>query len=210
MSFMIKADPRRHWLMSAFEPFANREKNNSLQVLEEIKKLTLEVRPSEKGPFQFHYLVLPVEYETCFQILKDETLKLQKNGINLEGILALGEGAEEFKIETQANNLDDVPEVPDNKGETRSAHKIFAEYSEEHLLPLRFPFEAFSRIRSSKNPGYYICNHLCAKMSYHFGKTNEIPYFGFIHVPQTGSGGVFTPDVCATVILNSFKKIKTF
>ncbi len=206
----MKSKSPRHWLITAFEPFAGRADNNSMFVLNEIKKLESENASLPEWNFQFHYALLPVQYDQCFEILLQEKNRLEKKGIRLEGIMSLGEGHEEFKVETQANNLDDVPELSDNAGVRRTAQKIFADLPEDALLPLRFPMEAFARIRSSKNPGFYICNHLCAKMSRTFGATPDLPYFGFVHVPKVGSGGMFTADLCAAMIVNSFKKIVSF
>jgi pyrrolidone-carboxylate peptidase len=206
-----KPKPIRHWLIAAFEPFAARKENNSMHVQNEIKKLESELLAGESESswnFKFHYIVLPVEYKRCFSVLDTEIKSLAKQKLKLEGVLALGEGAEEFKMETQGHNLDDVAELADNAGETRANQKIIADFPVDMQFPLRFPFEAFSRIRSSKNAGFYICNHLCTEMSYHYSKNDELPYFGFIHVPKTGSGGMFTPDVCAAVIVNGFKKLE--
>ena len=222
---MSKAKTTRHWLIAAFEPFASRKENNSKLVQNEIKKLEAELRANSTNAatatsaanadpstdtqwiYEFHYLTLPVVYKDCFPALDQEVKKLAASGIKLEGVLALGEGAEEFKLETQGHNLDDVAELADNSGEVRANKKIFADHPVDMPFALRFPFEAFSRIRTSKNAGFYICNHLCSEMSYHYGKLDTLPYFGFIHVPKVGCGGMFTPDVCAAVIVNGFKKI---
>ena len=193
---------KRAWLLTAFEPFAGRPENNSQLVLAEIKKI------AEADSLVFYYHVLPTEYDHCFDVLMEKVSSLKKDGITLEGILSLGEGAEEFKLETRANNLDDVPNFPDNKGVVRVEQKIFPKLKDE-TIPLRFPFEAFSRIRSSNSPGFYICNHLCARAGHAFADPSQ-PYFGFIHVPRAGQGGVFTPDVCAAMIVNSLKKYKDF
>ena len=203
---MPKSKPRRHWLVTSFDPFAGRKENNSRLVLEEIKKLEKESGSDENWNYEFHYAELPTEYKRCFTVLDAEVEKIIQSGQHLEGVLCLGEASEEFKLETQAHNLNDVAELSDNAGETRANQKIFAELPVDMPLPLRFPFEAFSRIRSSKSPGFYICNHVCANMSYHYGKSERIKYFGFIHVPKVGGGGMFTADVCAAVIVNAFKK----
>lgn len=203
----MKAKVPQHWLIAAFEPFAGRSENNSGKVMQEMQKLEAENSSVGDWHFKFHYITLPVEYDRCFEVLTQEMNCLKKDGIALEGVLGIGEGHEEFKIETQANNLDDVAELADNAGIRRSGVKIFADLAEDAPLPLRFPIDAFSRIRTSKNPGYYICNHLCAKMSRAFGVDKQLPYFGFVHVPKVGSGGMFTADVCAAMLVNSFKKL---
>jgi len=199
---------KRHWLITAFEPFAGRDTNNSKSVLDEIRKLEVENASSPGWNFSFHYEVLPVEYDGCFDRMRVAIERLAQENVQLEGILSLGEGHEDFKIETRANNLDDVAELADNRGITRSGKKIFEDLSADATLPLKFPFEAFSRIRTSNHPGYFICNHLCARMARAAESLPGSPDFGFIHVPKTGSGGMFTPDVCAAVIVNGMKKIE--
>jgi pyrrolidone-carboxylate peptidase len=196
----------RHWLITSFEPFASRKENNSILVQEEMKKLEVEAKANADWNYEFHYAVLPVVYKTCFSKLEEEVTKILATGVKFEGVLALGEGAEEFKLETQGNNLDDVPELADNSGDARGNKKIIPDFPVDMPFPLRFPFEAFARIRTSKNAGFYICNHLVTEMSYHYSKSDRVPYFGFIHVPKAGSGGMFTADVCAAVIVNGFKK----
>ena len=196
---------KKSWLITAFDPFSGRKVNNSNLVLDEIKKLVSE--SADEFPFQFFYLLLPTLYDTCFDELEIEVKRLQASGVRLEGILSLGEGSEEFKLETQANNLDDVAEIADNAGVKRKGQKIFKDLDANQTIPLRFPFEAFARIRTSKSPGFYICNHLCAKAGRKFGEDPSAPFFGFIHVPKAGQGGMFTPDVCASIIVNGFRKL---
>jgi pyrrolidone-carboxylate peptidase len=196
---------KQSWLITSFEPFAGRPDNNSQAVMREIQKLADELARDPAWNLSFHFKILPTEYDGCHTILMEEVLTLSKKGVKLSGILSLGEGSEEFKIETQANNLDDVPGYPDNKGVVRVSKKIFPKLKDD-VIPMRFPFEAFARIRTSKSPGFFVCNHLCAKMSMEF-QTTESPFFGFIHVPRTGMGGIFTADLCAAVIMNGFKKM---
>ena len=197
----------RHWLITCFEPFAGRSENNSKSVADEIARVQFKNAPGSEIPFVFHFGVLPVEYDRCFEVLNNEVSNLHTKGIALEGILSLGEGAEEFKLETQANNLDDLPELADNRGVMRKEQLIFDDLPEDAAIPLRFPFAAFSRIRTSQNPGNFVCNHLCAKMGRKTQEEPNGPVFGFIHVPKIGSGGIFTPDICAAVILNGFKSL---
>ena len=198
----------RHWLITSFGPFGGRSENASHAVRSEFARLAENLEPTADSRFSFSYLELPVEYDHCFTALMQEIETLKAKGISLEGILSLGEGDEDFKIETQANNLDDVEGFADNRGVIREGQRIFPDLDEDATIPLRFPFEAFSRIRTSKNPGFFVCNHLCAKMARALSSDPQNPWFGFIHVPKSGSGGIFTPDIIATMILNGFKKIK--
>lgn len=198
---------KQHWLITAFDPFAGRSENNSEIVLQEMKALTSELEHTPDWPFQFHYHILPVEYDRCFEVTLEQVQQIEKKHDSLSGILALGEGAEDFKIETQANNLDDVPGFPDNAGTVRKNKKIFNDLEKHHAFELNFPFEAFSKIRTSTSAGHFVCNHLCAKLSRHHEDKKNPPHLGFIHVPRKGMGGMFTADLCAVVIVNGFKKL---
>ncbi len=203
----MKPSNQRHWLITAFEPFAGRSINNSQTTLNEIKSRAM-VRESDQvdWPYHFHYLTLPTLYDRCAEVLIQEVARLESTGIKLEGVLSIGEGADAFKLETQANNLDDVENYPDNAGISRVQEVIFSDLDAQAKIPLRFPFEMFSKIRTSTSPGFFICNHLCAKMGREFADAKK-PFFGFIHVPKTGEGGMFTADLCAEVILVGFSKM---
>jgi pyrrolidone-carboxylate peptidase len=192
----------RHWLITSFEPFAGRPVNNSEAVMNELVRIVSE---DPSFPVRVHARVLPVEYERCAESLLTEVNRLQQDGVHLSGVLSIGEGAEEFKLETRANNLDDVPDLADNAGVTRTKSVIFPDLPTSETIPLRFPFDAFSRIRTSVNPGYFICNHLCARMGRLWSEPSD-PVFGFIHVPRTGMGGMFTAEVCAAVIAQGLRK----
>ena len=197
---------RRSWLITAFTPFDNRAENNSQAVQEEIRLVSTERAKSVNWNFDFYYVILPTEYDRCYVVLMDEVKRLKNEGIHLEGVLSLGEGAEDFKIETQANNLDDVEQIPDNKGVIRIQQKIFKDLKAD-FIKLRFPVAAFTKIRTSINPGFFVCNHLCARMGVEFADSSH-PYFGFIHVPLTGMGGAFTPNICAEIILTGLNRIE--
>jgi pyrrolidone-carboxylate peptidase len=197
---------KKHWLITAFDPFAGRAKNNSQTTLEEMQRLAEVREKNAEWPFRFHYLVLPTEYDRSSQLLLAEVSRLEKMGVKIDGVLSLGEGADEFKLETQAHNLDDVENYPDNAGVVRTRHLPLKDHA-EHIIPLRFPYEAFGKIRTSKNAGYFVCNNLSAWMGREYASEQK-PYFGFIHVPREGMGGIFTAELCAEIILIGFSKIK--
>lgn len=79
---------KRHWLITAFEPFAGRETNNSKSVLDEIKKLEAKNSGSPEWCYTFHYEVLPVEYDGCFDHMSATIKALSQSGITLDGILS--------------------------------------------------------------------------------------------------------------------------
>ena len=198
---------KRHWLITAFESLAGRTENSAKSVADEIARIQFKKLGDPSWPFAFHFGLLPLEYDRCVEVLNSEIRTLSEKGIRIEGILSIGEGSTDFKLETQANNLDDVAELSDNRGVIRADQKIFSDLPEDASIPLRFPFEAFSRIRTSKNPGFFVCNHLCAHMGRKSSEDPNAPHFGLVHVPKTGSGGIFTPDICAAVIVNGFSNL---
>jgi pyrrolidone-carboxylate peptidase len=202
---------RKHWLIAAFEPFAGRGQNNSKNVIDEMQNVIgpegSDLMADDRWNHVFHYEVLPVVYSKCFSALTARIQALKAEGITLEGVLGIGEGFEEFKMETQAHNIDDVPGFHDNAGDARTAVAIFSDMPLGAPMPLRFPTEAFGRIRRSTSAGYFVCNHLAAEMAHAWGKGKDPAFFGFIHVPRVGEGGVFTADVCASMIVNGFKRL---
>lgn len=188
----------RSWLVSAFNPFLDRDSNHSMTVLERI--LSLNRDPG----LNLYSVILPTEYDRCEQVLLGEIFKLKEQKIELSGVLSLGEGNEDFKIETQANNMDHAPQSADNAGVVRVQQRIFAD--REAIIPLDFPVEKFP-IKTSMNAGFFVCNHLCARMSVARKKDPLIPYFGFIHVPRSDLAQRFTTEHCATAILTGLRAL---
>jgi pyrrolidone-carboxylate peptidase len=152
---------------------------------------------SPQPTFELHTKILPTEYETCELVLLGELTRIQKEHGSVDGILSLGEGREEFKIETQANNMDHAPNTADNAGVVRNRQVIFTQLPE--ALPLSFGFDAFE-IERSINPGFFVCNHLCARMSVRQHQDPQFPRFGFIHVPRLEFTPHWTTEQCAKII----------
>lgn len=180
------------WLLTAFEPFLDRAANHSMTVLEKI--LAMNGHPG----LELHSIVLPTEYDRCDLVLQAEIYRLQESGVQLSGVLSLGEGKDEFKIETQANNLDHAPAFTDNAGIVRTQSKIFKD--RDAIIPFSFPVERFA-IATSLNPGFFVCNHLCARMAVALEKDPALPPFGFVHVPRSDLAQKYPTEHCARVIL---------
>jgi pyrrolidone-carboxylate peptidase len=191
---------RPAWLVSAFEPFLNREFNQSMRVLDEL----IQIHRTSSAPFDLHTLVLPTEYDRCALVLLAEIERLKTKGVTLTGVLSMGEGREDFKIETQANNMDHAPNLADNSGSIRNQQRIFP--IEADTLPLDFPYEKFE-IDLSMSPGFYVCNHLCARMAMATRKDPTLPMFGFIHVPRLEFNPHFTTKGCAQTIYQGLQRI---
>lgn len=165
---------KRHWLITAFDPFDKRPHNTSMLVLEQIKHL-VQTR-SDLSAFEFHFAILPTVYDRSFEVLLDQIKPLPK----LEGILSLGEGRDRLVVETLAHNLDHRPHAQDNAGNERSDRPIIP--NAPLTLSIPFPYAAFDHLAHSDDPGRFVCNHLCFRASHFFAGTNT--HFGFIHVPR--------------------------
>lgn len=183
---------KRSWLLTAFDPFLDRTTNHSMIVLERILAM------NQDPELELHSLVLPTEYDRCDLVLQKEVYRLQEAGVRLEGVLSIGEGKDEFKIETQANNLDHAPAFTDNAGVVRTQSRIFSDRAA--ILPFQFPFERFE-ISKSLNPGFFVCNHLCARMAVAREKDPDLPPFGFVHVPRSDLTQKYSTEHCARAIL---------
>lgn len=193
---------KRSWLLTAFDPFLDRKVNHSMIVMERVLGLNRALPP--EATLGLRSYVLPTEYDRCELVLVAEIYRLQQEGVELEGVLSLGEGKEEFKIETQANNLDHSPTYVDNAGVVRVQQKIFGD--RDAVLPLSFPVERF-RIETSINPGFFVCNHLCARMAVARELDPAMPPFGFIHVPRSDLTHKYDTDHCARVVLEGLRAI---
>jgi pyrrolidone-carboxylate peptidase len=187
----------RSWLLTAFDPFLDRTVNHSMAVLDKILAM------NRDPELRIHSLILPTEYDRCALVLQAEIRRLQEAGVRLEGVLSIGEGREEFKIETQANNLDHSPSFTDNAGIVRVQTKIFPE--REEVLPFSFTFDRFE-IPASMNPGFFVCNHLCARMAIARDQDPGLPPFGFIHVPRSDLADRYSTEHCAQVILEGLTR----
>lgn len=183
--------PLRSWLLSAFDPFLNRPANHSMQVLDAIQKL------NRDPALEIHTVLLPTEYDRCEGVLLAEIAKLNSQGVQLTGVLSIGEGHEDFVIETQANNLDHSAQE-DNVGIVRTQQKIFQ--NRDDILKMDFPVDRF-KIQKSLNPGFFVCNHLCARMMVAREKDPTLPVFGFVHVPRHDLTHKFSTEDCARSIL---------
>ena len=188
----------RSWLLSAFDPFLGRQTNHSITVLERILAI------NHDPHLDLHGVIIPTEYDRCDQVLLAEIHRLRSLGIQLHGVLSIGEGKEEFKIETQANNLNHAPQSADNAGTVRTQQKIFSD--REAQIPIAFPVEKF-QIQASVNPGFFVCNHLCAKMAVAREKDPALPLFGFIHVPRSDLTRQYPTEFCTTTILAGLRNL---
>jgi pyrrolidone-carboxylate peptidase len=184
-------------LVSAFEPFAGRQENRSLIVLEELI-LALKDTPIEIIP-----CTLPVVYDEAAAKLQD---CLTSAG-HVDFVLGLGEGGCSMTFETAAQNLDDTPGLADNSGQIRRGTPILPGAPES--LGFYFPVERlycglpdFFRVQTkvSRTPGAFVCNNTAYRLS---STLKEQVPFTFVHVPSADCsipGGVREAQALAAAI----------
>lgn len=185
-----------NWLITAFDSFDQRPHNTSELILRELEKLTQ--TDSSLKALHFYFKVLPTQYDVSFEVLL-ETLKTLPP---LTGVLSLGEGRDHLRIETYAYNLDQS-QTQDNQGKIRKQSPILS--NQEDKIQLHFPYESFSHLETSTDPGRFVCNHLSFKAAHYF--KNSKTYFGFIHVPRIKNPSEHQEQIfyCAQQIIRGFK-----
>ncbi len=196
---------RPTWIITAFDPFNERPRNFSNEVLSKLRPLLLEKLNQD---IQFEFLIVPTIFSECS---KPVLLKIQET-VNLQGVLSLGEAKETFKMETTARNLQHRPELADNAGVVLSNTPINA--AGPSAIQFDFPFEFFyteqeraDGIELSNDAGDFVCNRLC----YDLATQSQIQKFkfGFIHVPRFDLAEQFAwpKERCAKVILSGFERM---
>ncbi len=167
-------------LITSFEPFAGRARNNSQAVAEEMQKIGAALGTG----VELAFCRLPVLYDQAARQALSCVDQLQP-----DAVVSLGEASCHIRLETGASNLDDTPDLSDNAGQTRIASEIVP--GGPARIGFHFPLETMYCARKpgaemlelSHSAGAFVCNNL----SYHLGlalQAREIP-FTFIHVPNS-------------------------
>ncbi len=125
-------------LITAFEPFNGRSENTSLKVMKKIEN-------------SYDYLVLPVEYETSFNILKQHIDKYDL-------IILTGEAIkrEEINIEKLAINYN-YSNIYDNANKKYLGKIIYEDKPKAYFTKINIENLGY---KISTNCGSYVCNDL--------------------------------------------------
>lgn len=173
--------PPLHVLITSFEPFAGRRSNNSGAIAEALR-----LKHGILGAgVELSFCTLPVVYDEAAEVAM-RCVEHRRPDI----VVSLGEADCGLRLETAATNLDDSPDLPDNAGQVRVAHRIVDSGPERvgFLFPVQALYlalkDAPSRIEVSSSPGSYVCNNLAYHLALRLG-ARGIP-FTFIHVPSGG------------------------
>ncbi|MGB0453944.1 MAG: pyroglutamyl-peptidase I [Bacteriovoracaceae bacterium] len=165
-------------LVSGFKPFDGGSSNPSEDLIYDIQNKTFEEGLVVKG------IVLPVEFESCFEILKAEAESFKPDVILSYGLAGV---RDKISLEQVAINLIDA-RIPDNVGVQPKGQKIASD-GEDGLftkLPIRAMAKASEDAKIpteiSFSAGTYICNYTFYQLNYHLQK--EGLRTGFIHIPK--------------------------
>ena len=162
-------------LVSGFKPFGPHT-NNPTEAL--IKAL-----PNEIGDKTVDTVLLPVEYETAFQVLNQAVLKERYDSVMMLGLAA---GRKNITIEHHAINLRHAS-LADEAGVFKQFEKIrdqgpvLVESSLPYERLLRLAKEEERPITLSTDAGAYVCNDVFYLMRLYHPHLRA----GFIHVPDT-------------------------
>jgi pyroglutamyl-peptidase len=171
-------------LITGFEPFAGRTRNNSFEIAKRLK--------AEPGLLGAHVEIceLPVVYDRAAQVALEYFESLPRRP---DFVVSMGEADAEILLETQAANLDDSS-MPDNAGELRRERVIDSKLPER--IALVEPDDKVP-VNRSTSAGNYVCNNTAFRLAHSFGEKG-VP-FGFVHVPREEKSGALTPELVARV-----------
>jgi pyroglutamyl-peptidase len=164
-------------LVTAFEPFGEREVNASLSVLHQL--------PDQIGKWNIIKEVLPVDYQSA-----PERVSLLLDTEQPQAVICLGEasGSDYLRLEFVAINWMDF-RIPDNQGLSVTDQRISATGSTAYFssLPLR-KMEAILQdndipVKISTTAGTYLCNLVFYTLMHQLDETGISIPAGFIHLP---------------------------
>lgn len=161
-------------LVSGFKPFGPHESNPTEALIEAL--------PNDIGDKTVDTVLLPVEYETAFQVLNQTVLKERYDSVMMLGLAA---GRKTITIEHHAINLRHAS-LADEAGVFKQFEKIrdqgpmLVENSLPYERLLRLAKEEERPITLSTDAGAYVCNDVFYLMRLYHPHLRA----GFIHVPD--------------------------
>ena len=164
-------------IVTGFVPFLDNELNPTSEVLELLPK-------SIKGN-EIITVLLPVEYDQCFQVLKPYIDKY-KPGIIIN--LGLAPKRKNISLERVALNISNS-EYSDNKGIIKIDESIIENGENAYFskLPLRKILNILVKkgipVEISNTAGLYICNNLMYHVLHYIESNKLETKAGFVHVP---------------------------
>lgn len=164
-------------LVTYFDPFEGRQKNNS----EYVAKALLKMFPS--NDIRLHACKLQTVFDKAFLELQDCIAAMKEPPAF---VISLGEtGCSGVKIETRASNYDRSLS-PDNDGISKNGEEIYP--GEIKNLGVRLPMDkAYCKLSDEEQKGVFISNNagsfVCNNTLYHSLRNLEVPS-AFVHVSK--------------------------
>lgn len=161
-------------LVSGFKPFGPHESNPSEEIIKALPKMI--------GDNTVDTVLLPVAYETAFQVLNQAVLKERYDSVMMLGLAA---GRKNITIEHHAINLRHAS-LADEAGVFKQFEKIrdqgplLVESSLPYESLLRLAKEEKRLITLSTDAGAYVCNDVFYLMRLYHPHVRA----GFVHVPD--------------------------
>jgi pyroglutamyl-peptidase len=161
-------------LLTAFEPFGEREVNSSERVLAQL-------RDDAPAGVELHTAVLPVSFTRAWPTLRSSADRVQPDAVVL-----LGQAARRTRVEVErvAVNIADTT-TPDNDGARPSGEQVVAGGPPAHLATAPVQ-ELVVRMRAAGVPagvsdsaGTYVCNHVYYLALQHLRPRPVV----FVHLP---------------------------
>lgn len=142
-------------LVSGFEPFNTSSSNPSQAVLEALREVEFE-------GLDVRLVVLPVEYDRSFEVLREHI-----EAFTPDAVISFGqaEGRTHITPERISVNLDQAS-IADNAGVTRTGTEILAGLNDGYFstLPVNEIVQALSQAGipavQSMTAGTFVCNHI--------------------------------------------------
>ena len=196
-------------MITGFEPFDGRARNNSWDVAQAVAADTHDLGPD----VQVTTCRIPVVYdagaaaaESCFEKMDEKP----------DVVISMGEAGCQLRMETAAHDKDDTPGFPDNAGNVREGTPIDKDgpASIGFNLPAPDMYCALSgkqrkNTEVSETPGGFVCNNTAYHLARYFdGKPVQ---YGFIHVPASDcDAAVADPQVTAKQVAKMLKDLGAF
>jgi pyrrolidone-carboxylate peptidase len=175
------ASERAKVLFTTFDPFGGSSANNTQPI-----GALLKAHPE--------WLGAATDVAVCnLPVVYDEAPKAAMDCIRQENpsiVVSLGEADCALRVESAANNLDDVPGFPDNAGNVHVQREIIP--GAPARLGFQFPVEAIlcaldpegkAGIDASISPGNFVCNNTAFTLTHALARSRTP--FTFIHVPNS-------------------------
>lgn len=159
-------------LVTGFQPFLGQPINPSALIAKKLE---------QEDPAGFKSLILPVQYQKGFEVLKDELLK---SSIFPKKIILLGQAAGREKICLERVALNWIESAHADEAGVASSPREIIPGAPSSYIQKEWSFAntlCMGQVKVSHSAGTYVCNELYFQMLHHFQKNQKD--ICFVHLP---------------------------